>query len=73
MGAIIQTMTLAAILLIIGLVCLLIGVAGLMWSMRRDRLWKEKTRAAQTSDEIGDNVFRQPATRETTRETSLKS
>ena len=69
MGAIIQTMTLAAILLIIGLVCLLIGVAGLMWSMRRDRLWKEKTRAAQTSDEIGDNIFRQPATRET----SLKS
>jgi flagellar basal body-associated protein FliL len=69
MGAIIQTMTLAAILLIIGLVCLLIGVAGLMWSMRRDRLWKEKTRAEQTSDEIGDNVFRQPATRET----SLKS
>ncbi len=73
MGAIIQTLTLATILLIIGLVCLLMGVAGLMWSMGRDRQWKEKTRKAQTSDEIRDNVFRQPVNREATQETSLKS
>jgi hypothetical protein len=69
MGAIIQTMTLAAILLIIGLVCLLIGVAGLLWGIGRDKRRMEKTRAAETSGEIADNVFREPATRER----SLKS
>jgi len=36
-GAIIQMLTLATILLIIGLVCTLIGVAGLIWKAGYDR------------------------------------
>lgn len=72
MGPIIQTLTLATILLIIGLVCLLLGVAGLMWSIGRDKQRREKTMedtAAETFGEIGDNAFHQPSARET----SLKS
>jgi uncharacterized membrane protein YciS (DUF1049 family) len=69
MGAIIQTLTLAAILLIIGLACLVIGVAGLMWSIRRDKRQIEKNIKAEISSEIADSAFPEPATRET----SLKS
>jgi hypothetical protein len=46
MGAIIQTLTLAAILLIIGLVCTTLGIAGLVWRARRDR---ERERHLQSS------------------------
>ncbi len=69
MDAIIQTLTLATILLVIGLVCLAIGVAGLMWSIGRDRRRLEKTREAETSGEIAESVLPEPATRER----SLKS
>ncbi len=37
MGAVIQTLTLATILLIIGLVCTTIGIVGLVWKTKRDR------------------------------------
>lgn len=63
MDAIIQTLTLAAILLIIGLVCLLVGVAGLMWTTGRDRRRGEKTGEAGPSGEPADDVLHQPATR----------
>jgi hypothetical protein len=69
MGAIIQTLTLATILLIIGLVCLLMGVAGLLWSIGRDRRRNEKTGKTMPSAELADSVLAQPATREK----SLKS
>ena len=45
-GAIIQTLTLATILLIIGLVCTLIGMAGLIWRIGYDRRRVEKTEIA---------------------------
>jgi hypothetical protein len=60
MGAIIQTLTLATILLVIGSVCLVLGVTGLMWSMRRDRRRLEKSGEAVTSGELADGVLHQP-------------
>lgn len=69
MGPIIQTLTLAAILLIMGLVFLVIGVAGLMWSIKRDRRQLEKTRKEMTSGELTHSVLPKPAIRER----SLKS
>ena len=58
-GAIIQTLTLATILLIIGLVCMLIGVAGLMWKAGYDRRRVEK--AEQSGELEGDNLHQQAA------------
>jgi hypothetical protein len=66
MAAIIQTLTLATILLIIGLVFLIMGVAGLMWSTGRDRRRVEKSGEAMTSGELADGVLHQPAIREKT-------
>jgi hypothetical protein len=43
MEAIIETLTLATILLIIGSVCLVIGIAGMMWVARRDQRRGEKS------------------------------
>lgn len=52
MGVIVQTLTLAIILLIIGLVCMVIGVAGLVWKTGRDRRRAEEAATkASTSDE----------------------
>jgi hypothetical protein len=62
MGAIIQTLTLATILLIIGLVCLVMGVAGLIWSTGRDRRRGEKSGEAVTPGELADDVRHQPTT-----------
>ncbi len=42
MEAIIQTLTLAIILLIIGLACMAVGIAGLIWSAERERRRIEK-------------------------------
>jgi flagellar basal body-associated protein FliL len=60
MGAIIQTLTLATVLLIIGLVCLALGVAGLIWSTGRDRRRAEKSREAARSAELAGSVPHQP-------------
>jgi hypothetical protein len=62
MEAIIQTLTLATILLIIGLVCLLMGVAGLIWSTGRDRRRVEKSGEARMPDELADGARHQPTT-----------
>jgi alpha-D-ribose 1-methylphosphonate 5-triphosphate synthase subunit PhnG len=50
-GAIIQTLTLAIVLLIIGLACMVVGAVGLMWKAGRDRRQAEKAANASTSDE----------------------
>jgi hypothetical protein len=45
------------------------GVAGLLWSIGRDRRRNEKTGKTMPSVELADSVLAQPATREK----SLKS
>jgi len=60
-GAIIQTLTLATILLIIGLVCTLIGVAGLIWRAGYDRRRVEKAESIVISDELENATRRQSA------------
>lgn len=42
MEAIIQTLTLAITLLIMGLSCMVVGIAGLIWSTGRERRRIEK-------------------------------
>jgi hypothetical protein len=64
MGAIIQTLTLATILLIIGLSCTAIGVVGLMWKTARDRRQIENEEKIVTSKKIADSASRQAATSE---------
>jgi hypothetical protein len=49
MDAIIQTLTLATILLFIGLTCIVIGIAGLVWRMGRDERRRNSAEAARTS------------------------
>jgi len=58
MEAIIQTLTLATILLIIGSVCLVIGIAGLMWVARRDQ------RRVEKSSDLAERVGHHEATPE---------
>jgi FtsZ-interacting cell division protein ZipA len=58
MEAIIETLTLATILLIIGSVCLVIGIAGMMWVARRDRQRGEK------SSDLAENLQHHEATPE---------
>jgi hypothetical protein len=60
-GAIIQTLTLATILLIIGLVCMLIGVAGLIWRAGYDRRRIEKAEKVVASSELEDAALHEPA------------
>lgn len=52
MGAIVQTLTLAIILLIIGLTCLAIGATGLIWKARRDQRLMEEAEEASRSPEL---------------------
>lgn len=59
MGAIIQTLTLATILLMIGVVCLAVGTAGFVWSARRDR---ERMERQIRSDLPVEDDLHQPAT-----------
>lgn len=47
MEPIIQTLVLAAVLLIIGLVCIVIGITGLVWAATRN-----KRRAETPSDDV---------------------
>jgi hypothetical protein len=49
MEPIIQTLTLAAILLIIGLICTVIGIAGLAWSITRTKRQVKPVTSAVTS------------------------
>jgi hypothetical protein len=58
MEAIIQTLTLATILLIIGSGCLVIGIAGLMWIARRDQ------RRVEKRSELAETVRHHDATPE---------
>jgi hypothetical protein len=60
-GAIIQTLTLATILLIIGLVCTLIGMAGLIWKAGYDKRQVEKAEKILRSGELEDATPRRPA------------
>ena len=62
MGAIIQTLTLATILLIIGLACMLIGVAGLLWKAAYDRRRVEKVEEIGRPGELEEAARHQPAT-----------
>ena len=61
MGAIIQTLTLATILLIIGSVCLFLGIAGLIWSTGRDRRRADRSPEAVPPGELSDGILQQPA------------
>jgi high-affinity nickel permease len=60
-GPIIQTLTLATILLIIGLVCTLIGMSGLIWKAGYDRRQAENADKALTSGELEEATLRQSA------------
>jgi len=60
-GPIIQTLTLATILLIIGLVCMLIGVAGLIRKAGYDKRRVEKAEKVVPSGELEDAALHQPA------------
>jgi len=55
-GPIVQTLTLAIILLVIGLTCMVLGITGLMWKAGWDRRRKEKAANALTSDEFSPTV-----------------
>ena len=55
-GPIVQTLTLAIILLVIGLTCMVLGITGLMWKAGWDRRRKEKAANALTSDEFSPPV-----------------
>lgn len=68
MGAIIQTLMLATILLIIGLVCMVLGFAGLAWRAGRDRRRIEQAETA-AAGALADGVVHRPVAREK----SLKS
>ena len=59
MGAIIQTLTLATVLLMIGVVCLAVGTAGFVWSARRDR--ERMERQLRSVRPVGDDL-QQPVT-----------
>jgi len=61
LGAIIQTLTLATILLIIGLVCMLIGVAGLIWRAGYDKRRVEKAEKVVPSGELEDATVHRSA------------
>lgn len=58
-GAIIQTLTLATVLLMIGVICLAVGTAGFVWSARRDR--ERMERQARSTPPVDDD-FHQPVT-----------
>jgi hypothetical protein len=58
-GAIIQTLTLATVLLMIGVICLAVGTAGFVWSARRDR--ERMERQARSVPPVDDD-FHQPVT-----------
>lgn len=69
MGAIIQTLTLAIVLLIIGLVCTVLGFSGLVWRTGRDRRRMEQAEKATAAGALADGVVHQSVAREK----SLKS
>jgi FtsZ-interacting cell division protein ZipA len=56
MDPIIQTLTLATILLIIGIICMVLGVVGLVWKAGHDRRRMEKSRNTMTSDANADRL-----------------
>ncbi len=60
MDPIIQTLTVAIILLIIGIICMVLGVVGLAWKTGYDRRRMEKARHAARSGENTDRMQQQP-------------
>lgn len=52
MGAIVQTLTVAVTLLVVGLSCLVIGVVGLMWKTGHDRRRVEREAKALATREL---------------------
>jgi hypothetical protein len=60
MDPIIQTLTLATILLIIGIICMVLGVVGLLWKAGYDRRRMEKARNAAISGQNVDELQQQP-------------
>lgn len=59
LGAIMQTLTLAIVLLIVGLSCLTIGAAGLIWRAGRDRRLREQAEEESRSRELAVPSSRQ--------------
>ncbi len=61
MESIIETLTLATILLIVGLICVVLGVVGLVWKSGHDRRRMEKTRHTPiTSGSAGSQPHSSP-------------
>jgi len=59
MEPIIQTLTLATILLIIGLICMVLGIFGLAWRIGHDKRRIEKTGNVAMLSENTDSLPRQ--------------
>jgi hypothetical protein len=59
-SAIIKTLTLAIVLLIIGLVCVVIGVAGLVWTAGRDSRGEIRKTKTSISDEFSPLISARP-------------
>ena len=60
MDPILQTLTLAIILLIVGIICMVLGVVGLVWKTGYDRRRIEKVNNSAISGENADWVRQQP-------------
>ena len=60
MEPLIQTLALATILLIIGLIFTILGVVGLVWKTRHDQRQREKTENTATAGENADRLRQQP-------------
>lgn len=59
MDPIIQTLTLATILLIIGIICVILGVVGLVWKTGYDRRRMDRARHAAISAQNADELQQQ--------------
>jgi hypothetical protein len=60
MDAIIETLTFSIVLLIVGLGCVVIGVAGLLWLARRDSRGKDSGWDKLTANESFPLISAQP-------------
>jgi hypothetical protein len=63
MDPILQTLTLAIILLIAGIICMVIGVVGLVWKTGYDRRRMEKVNISAILGENADYFRQQPRSR----------
>jgi hypothetical protein len=63
MDPILQTLTLAIILLIVGIICMVLGVVGLVWKAGYDRRRMEKVNNSAISRESAHWVRQPPRSR----------